>query len=69
MHTISTAQATGIAALHVCFLPVNQPYCTEITQEIQARNRRVKKNTRKILETVCKILHVDCMQLTTFIFG
>ena len=28
-----------------------------------------KKNTQKILETVCKILHVDCMQLTTFIFG
>ena len=43
MHTISTAQATGIAALHACFLPVNPPYCTQITKEIQAQNRRVKK--------------------------
>ena len=69
MRTISTAQATGIAALHACFLPVNLPYCMEITQVIQAQNRHVKKNTQKILETVCKILHIDYMQLTTFIFG
>ena len=43
MHTTSTAQATGIAALHACFLPVNAPNCTKITQEIQARNRHVKR--------------------------
>ena len=53
---ITTVQAMGIAALHACFLSVNPPYCTQITQEIHARNTRVK-NTRKVLETDCKTLH------------
>ena len=70
----NTVQATtGIAALHPCFLRVNPPSCTQITQEIHAaQNKRVKKykqNTRKLLETESKILHVDCTYLTTFIFG
>ena len=69
----NTVQATGIAALCACFLHVNPPSCRQITQEIHTvQNKHIKntsKNTCKLLETECKILHVDCTYLTTFIFG
>lgn len=67
----ATVLATGIAALHVCFLRVNLPFYTQITREIHSRNTRVKKihekihaNFRKLrvkfytsCNCVCKILH------------
>ena len=31
-----TVQATGIAALHACFLHVDLSHCTEITREINS---------------------------------
>ena len=34
--TLSTVQATGIAALHACFMRGNPPYCTQIPQEKHA---------------------------------
>ena len=43
----STDQATGIAALHACFMSGNSPYCTQIPQEKHAWNTRVKKYTQK----------------------
>ena len=56
----ATVLATGIAELHVCFLRVNLPFCTQITREIHSRNTHVKKNTRentrKFSETESKIL-------------
>ena len=44
-YTVATGQATGIPALHVCFLSVNLSYCMQITQEIYLWN--MCKNTCK----------------------
>ena len=43
----STGQASGIAALHACFMSGNPPYCTQIPQEKHAWNTRVKKYMQK----------------------
>ena len=54
-------------ALHTCFLCGNLPHC-----KLPVSNLRVKNtwdSAHKFSETACKIVHLDCMHLTTFIFG
>ena len=72
--TVATVQATGIAALHACFMRGNPPYCTQIPWEKHAWNTRIKKNarkntrenTRKLGKFACKTLHAGCYNLCVF---
>ena len=54
------------------FLCGNLPLSKVIRREPHAWNLRVKntwEHAHKFSETACKIVHLDCIHLTTFIFG
>ena len=54
-------------ALHTCFLCGNLSHCKLHVSNLGVKN--TSENARKFSETACKIVHLDCIHLTTFIFG